>query len=210
MNAMKLSLQTIDANFSCDRTCPANKTHWCRFNAFFRLIGSARVHSHTVKVKVDYTDADTLHKACDTLGWKWLGQGKHELFDGAFTGHGFLPEGWSYPAVFANGELNADTYRDQWGEMSKLELLKAEYAIQTAMKAAEELGWQCERTEAGLTVYHPEAGVLTVSKEGICETTGFVGSSCHSAREALKLAADGNIQNKSEFSDVKLEVQAGS
>ena len=148
--------------------------------------------------------------ACDSLGWKWLGLAKHELFDGTYTGHGFRPEGWAYPAVFCDGELHAYTFNGYWGDDAKLDLLKNEYAIATAQIAAEELGWQCERTESGLTVHHPDAGVLTISKEGICETTGFTGSSCHAAREALHLAADGQVQNKPEFGQVAAQVQAGS
>lgn len=208
---MLTNLTTINATFDCDRTCPLHRTHWCRFNALFTLIGSARVHSHTVKIKVDYTDPEILRKAVDGLpGWKWIGEKQHELFDGAYHGHGFTPEGWQYPAVFANGELHADTFNGQWGDDKKLDLLKAEYAICTAQHAAESLGWQCERTPAGLTVYHPENGILTVSKEGVCETTGFVGTSCHSAREALHLAADGQITNTPEYGQVAAQVQAGS
>lgn len=199
------------ATFSCDRTCPLHRTHWCRFNALFSKMGIARVHSHTVKIKVEYKDPDTLKRACDNLGWKWLGLGVHSLFENTAAGHGFKPVGWELPAVLdANGELHFDTFNGAWGDEKQLELLKAEYAIATAQKAAEELGWQCERTDAGLTVYHPDSGVLTVSKEGICETTGFTGASCHAARESLGLLADGAIANKPEYGQVAAEVQAGN
>jgi hypothetical protein len=198
------------ASFDCDRTCPRHRTHWCRFNALFCLIGSVRVHSHTAKIRVDYTDPGLLEVACKSLGWKWLGLQTHDLFDGVYRGHGFLPEGWAYPVVFSNGELHADTFNGSWGDEKQLDKLKCEYAIATAQQAAESLGWQCERTEAGLTVYHPEAGVLTVSKHGVCEATGFIGSSCHAAREALHLAVDGQVQNTPEFGQVAAQVQAGS
>jgi hypothetical protein len=201
----------MTASFSCDRTCPLHRTHWCRFNAIFSKMGIARVHSHTVKIKVEYKDPDTLKKACENLGWKWLGLRTHSLYSTEATGHGFLPEGWEYPAVLdAAGEMHFDTFNGAWGDPKQLERLKSEYAIATAQQAAEELGWQSERTESGLVVYHPEAGVLTISKEGICETTGFTGSNCHSAREQLGLLADGAIQNKPEYSAVAAQVQAGS
>jgi hypothetical protein len=215
MNALK-SLTVLpasfEASFGCDRTCPAHRTHWCRFNALFRRLGSARVHSHTVKIKVAYTDVDLLKKSCDSLGWKWLGLKDHSLFDGNYTGHGFKPEGWEFPAIFdaATCELRADTFNGQWGDDRKLDLLKSEYAMQTAINAAIDLGWQSERTDAGLVVYHPDGGQLTISKEGICETTGFIGAGCHAAREALHLAADGLAQNKPEYSQTAAQVQAGN
>jgi hypothetical protein len=205
------SLNVIPASFDCDRTCPLHRTHWCRFNALFTLIGSARVHSHTVKITVPYRDPKTLKKACDALKWEWIGDGTHTLFDGAkIVGNAFKPQGWYYPAVLdAAGELHSDTYNGQWGDDRQLDKLKSEYALATAQIAAEELGWQCERTDTGLTIYHPENGVLTVSKEGVCETTGFIGAGCHAAREALGLMADGAIQNKPEYGAVAAVVQAG-
>jgi hypothetical protein len=201
----------MNASFNCDRTCPMHKTHWCRFNALFSKIGVARVHSHTVKIAVPYKDPRTLERACKTLGWKWLGYGKHSLSENSVTGHGFMPETFLLPAVLdAEGELHFDTYEGSWGDQTKLDLLKSEYAIATAEQAAEELGWQTERTAEGLTVHHPAGGILTVSKEGVCETTGFIGSGCHEARESLHLAADGAAQNKPEYMQVAAQVQAGS
>lgn len=212
---MKISLNTVNS-FDCDRTCPLHETKTnglflCRFNQLFRLMGAVTtVHSHTTKVKVPYKDPRALEDAVKSLGWKWLGLGSHQLFDGAYTGHGFQPEGWAYPAVFADGEVHADTFNGQWGDDAKLDLLKAEYAIATAKLAAEQLGWQCERTEQGLTVYHPDSGTITLSNEGVCETTGFVGGSCHQAREALGLLVDGQVQNKPEFAQAQAVVQTGN
>jgi len=207
----------MNASFTCPRTCPhfENRTadgHFdCRFRAVIDTIGSTRTTSHTVKVKVEYRDPRTLERACKTLGWKWLGYGKHTLSENSVTGHGFMPETFLLPAVLdSEGELHFDTYEGSWGDQTKLELLKSEYALATAEQAAEELGWQTERTAEGLTVHHPAGGILTMSKEGICETTGFIGSGCHAARESLKLAADGAVQNKPEYGQVAAQVQAGS
>ncbi len=198
-------------SFNCDRTCPLHRTRWCRFNALFAKIGVARVHSHTVKITVPYKDPRTLERAVKSLGWAWLGYATHQLCTSSALGHGFTPEGWLLPAILdAEGQMHTDTFNGQWGDLAKLDLLKCEYAIATAMQAAEELGWQCERTDTGLTVHHPDGGILIVSKEGVCETTGFIGSGCHSARESLHLAADGLAQNKPEFGQVAAQVQAGS
>ena len=183
-------------NFSCPRTCPMFEKRTtdglfdCRFRAIIDRIGPTRTTSHTVKVRVDYRDPRALELACDRLKWKWHGFGKHELFEAGVTGHGFTPEGWYYPAVLdADGEMHSDTFNGSWGDPAKMDLLKGEYAMATAQLAAKELGWQSERTDAGLIIYHPSAGVLTISKHGNCETTGFVGSSCHAARESLGLLA---------------------
>jgi hypothetical protein len=186
-----------------------HKTHWCRFNALFRLIGAPRVHSHTVKIKVDYRDPRALEIACNNLAWNWHGFGNHHLYDGTYSGHGFTPEGWNYPAVLTNDTMHADTFGGRWGDDAQLDKLRSEYAMASAQLAAQQLGWQCERTERGLTVYHPEGGILTLSNEGICETTGFIGAGCHTAREALGLQADGQAQNKPEFGQTAAQIQAG-
>ncbi len=153
----------MNASFNCPRTCHLREL--CRFMPVISKIGGTQVFSHTVKVKVDYTDPRTLESACKSLGWKWLGLKLHHLFDGDYQGHGFTPQGWEYPAVLdVSGELQYDTFNGAWGDERQLERLKAEYAIATAEQAATDLGWQCERTEDGLTVHHPDAGILTISK----------------------------------------------
>jgi len=152
-----------------------------------------------------------LERACNNLGWKWHGQAKHHLYEADVQGHGFTPEGWSYPAVLASdGELHYDTFNGHWGDETKLEALRSEYAMVAAEQAAMDLGWQTQRTETGLTVFHPQGGILTVSRDGVCETTGFVGSSCHDARTALKLVADGAITEKPEVGAVVAQVHAGN
>lgn len=204
-------------NFTCPRTCPhydrrtADGHFDCRFRAVLDHVGPTRVHSHTVKIKVEYRDPRVLERACNNLGWKWHGQAKHHLYEADVQGHGFTPEGWSYPAVLASdGELHYDTFNGHWGDETKLEALRSEYAMVAAEQAAMDLGWQTQRTETGLTVFHPQGGILTVSRDGVCETTGFVGSSCHDARTALKLVADGAITEKPEVGAVVAQVHAGN
>ena len=189
------------ASFDCARTCPAHKTHWCRFNALFRLVGIPRVHSHTVKIKVSYTDPDALRDAVTALGWQWLGCKTHQLFSGqTATGHGFQIPSWRYPCVLqSGGELAYDDYNGAWGNVADLEALKTAYLSTNVETAANLLGWQTERTPQGITVYHPEGGTITVDRQGVCETSGFIGRSCHEAREALGLKPDGAPTNKTEI-----------
>lgn len=196
--------------FTCPRSCPSARTHWCRFNALFRLIGAPRVHSHTVRVKVDFTDADALRAAVRALNWKWLGQGKHQLYgSNAATGHAFQIPNWRFPCVLdAAGELHYDDYNGNWGNVADLEQLRAAYLSTRVETAASLLGWQTERTPQGVTVYHPQGGVLTVSHDGVCDTTGFTGTGCHEAREQLGLQADGAAINKSEIDHMPAVIHA--
>lgn len=173
--------------FDCDRTCPLAKERWCRFRPILDRIGPVRVDSHTAKVTVDYKDPGALKLAVEALGWEWMGQGQHHLFEGPVTGLAFKVPGWNYPVVLADGKLHMDTYNDRWGTASDLEKLKPAYARATVEAAALALGWLCERNEEGaLIVHHPTGGVLTLKGEGL-DLSGFVGSSCHTALMDLNL-----------------------
>jgi hypothetical protein len=201
--------------FDCARTCPVAGNAWCRFRAVLDGLGPARVLSHTCRVAVQYRDADTLRAAVLALGGIWYGwNDAHELFETKEQGWGFrLPfekgaeqDGgvpgtryWLFPVVVGpDGQLAYDDYKGAWGDVTQLELLRQEYAVQHTMHKAEELGWQCERTGEGVTVFHPDGGTLTLSRKGECEAFGFVGGACHTAREALGLAVAGEAVNKPE------------
>jgi len=216
-------------SFSCPRTCPSFERaqggrFFCRFGPILNTLGPAVVTSHTVTVKVEYRDPETLRAAVLAMGGIWYGWADtHSLGDTVQSGWGFrLPmangyhehEGkhyWYHPLVLRpDGELAFDAYGGYWGDQSQLPLLKEEYTIQHTLRQAELLGWQAERTPQGITVYHPDGGVLTLSKEGVCETTGFVGAGCHEARLSLGLAAFGEIHNKAEFAQTKAVCRTGN
>lgn len=186
--------------FSCPRTCPQYGDSLCRFRPILDQIGPARVCSHTVKVKVDYNDLEALRRAVLSMSGTWLATGTHQLFDGQSAhGQGIQLPNWRYPIVLdAAGEMHYDDYGGQWGRVSDLDTLRAEYAIIRAETVAREIGWQTERTAQGLTVYHPAGGALTLSRDMTVDTTGFIGSACHEAREALGLAVDGEVTTKPE------------
>ena len=62
--------------------------------------------SHTVKVRVELRDRDSLARAVVALGGEVLGQGTHRLFAGPEEGFGFKLKDWHYPLVLKeNGEL---------------------------------------------------------------------------------------------------------
>lgn len=207
---MRYQLPTLTP-FDCDRTCRTHATRdYCRFNPLFALIGTApTVNSHTVKVKCELNDPRALEAACRALGWTWHGLKMHQLYSSNREhGHGFQPPSWRYPIVLNDaGTLAFDDYHGQWGNVADLETLKSAYLTSKIETSAAALGWQTERTTAGITVYHPEGGRLDISNAGVCDTSGFTGGNCHTAREALGLATDGAAANKTEIDHMPAVIQ---
>ena len=187
-------------NFSCPRSCRwAEARDFCRFMPVLAAVGPTAVTSHTAKIKVEFRDPSHLKAAVEALGGEWLGQGSARLYDGT-SHHGlvFKLKGWRYPLIAErNGELAYDDYAGSWGNVADLERLKAEYSLGAAEQAAQLQGWLSERTEAGLVIHHPSSGTITIAAGGNVEFSGFVGGSCHSAREALGLPM-ADVQNKTE------------
>ena len=213
-----ISLQTIESRFNCERSCPANRQHWCKFNALFRLIGFVRVHSHTATVKTEYDPKhpECLEAAVRSLGGQWIGFGEHSLGDTRQTGYGFKltmsgsvrgDNLWYHPIVLRmDGQLAYDEYGGRWGDVNGLEKLKGAYAIAKAELAAQALGWMTERTADGsLVVYHPQSGTITITKDAAMDASGFLGAGCHAAVEALGIQTE-NVQLKSVGCEVRATV----
>ena len=206
----------IASPFDCARTCPHHERltrglYLCRFNPLFSMIGAAEVHSHTVKVKCEITDPRALESAVRSLGWTWHGLKTHQLYSqNREHGHGFTPPNWRFPVVLTDSaSLAFDNYNGAWGDAQDLETLKSAYLSAKIETSAAALGWQCERTPQGITVYHPSGGRLDITSAGLCDTTGFTGTACHEAREALGLATDGPAQNKNEIDHMPAVIQEG-
>lgn len=175
-------------SFDCPRTCPTyERRDFCRFNALFAMIGiTALVNSHTAKVRVTYTDEDALRKAVESLGGKMLGRGNHHLFDGNYLGLGFTLPGWQYPLVLSDGTLKFDDYNGRWGDRKMIDRLTDRYVLQSAVVAAENLGWITEQVDGKLRIYHPSGGFIDVDGTAI-EASQFQGQDCHAAVAALGL-----------------------
>lgn len=94
-----------------------------------------------------------------------------------------------------------------WGDVAHLEVLKSEYAIAVAEQSASQLGWTCERTEAGLLIHHPSGGTMTVNKNTV-DACNFQGHGCHEAIMALGLPWESAVA-KPEYSQVKAEAVIG-
>jgi len=209
--------------FSCPRTCPSAGTYFCRFRPLLDRVGPWKANSHTVTVKVEYTDVDALRAAVERMGGIWYGYNeRHDLYDTKQPGYGFrLPmvdgihvntDGkryWYHPIVLRNdGDLAYDAYGGLWGDLGQLESLKTEYTIAVCERQAVALGWQAERTAEGLTIYHPTGGQMTVNAAGMIDAAGFKGAACHDAIMQLGLPIL-DAQIKPEYSHVEAEVQVG-
>lgn len=195
-------------NFSCPRTCPRYGDIYCRFRPLFDILGPVVVNSHTVRVKVNFGNADALKAAVKAMGGEFIGVGDHSLFQGCETGIGFRLPGWLYPLVAkANGELAYDDYGGRWGNTSDIEKLKGEYTLALAAKRCQQLGWQYEVVNGVMTVYHPSGGVLTVTTEGTVDAVQFIGSGCHDAIMALELGEVTEATPKPEFTQCELRVR---
>ena len=202
--------------FTCPRTCPLFGDKTCRFQTVFDHLGPAQVMSHTVKIKVAFTDPAALQSGVESMGGTWLGMGTHSLYSGDRGGYGFTLPGWNYPLVLdwpalselkaGKGELFYDDYGGKWGNVADLEKLTSAYAVGVAEQAAIAQGWQCEHNEEGLVIYHPSGGTLTVRGTGVMDAAGFAGKGCHEAIEQLGLPFD-VLGVKPEYGQVKAEVQ---
>lgn len=195
--------------FDCPRTCANAET--CRFNKLFVALGNdVTVHSHTVKVRVELKDPESLRSAVEQMKGEWLGDGHHAMFSGqSADGFGFKLPGWRFPLVLDKaGELHFDDYNGSWGRRADIDVLKGEYTMVCATNAAIAQGWQVERSEAGLLIQHPSGGSLIVTAGGIIDANGFQGVGCHEAIMSLGMNTEW-AQAKQEFGQIACEVQQG-
>lgn len=161
--------------------------------------------SHTVRVRVEMRDRETLGHAVSDVGGTVLGEGTYKLYQNSETGFGFKLLNWKYPVVLkADNDLAFDDYGGYWGNRVDLDGLTQRYAIQAAKAAAEAQGWLTEEVAGGaLLIYHPDGGTLTVRPDGSVDAENFVGTGCQNASEAIE-AAMGTRQSQS----VKLDMFA--
>lgn len=176
--------------FNCPRTCPLyERENLCRFMPVLHALGTGRVTSHTVSVKVEYRDPEALGRAVIAMGGQVLGRGTHKLFERPESGYGYQLPGWNFPVVLtATGTLAYDDYRGRWGNVADLERLEAQYAVEAAASAATAQGWYSERRGEELVIFHPEGGTLTVKPDGTVDAAGFVGAGCHDPVTLLSAA----------------------
>lgn len=166
--------------------------------------------SHTVKVKVQLSDTDSLSAAVIAMGGSLLGVASHKLYGGNVQGFGFRLPNWRYPLVLQpSGELAYDDYNGRWGNVSDIDKLTGRYAIHRAHQAAEQLGWMAEFCAEGLRVYHPSGGTLVVTADQV-DALGFSGGACAQASQQLSEAMGKQVEAtvKPEFYEQEQEINA--
>lgn len=145
--------------------------------------------SHTVKLKVELRNKTALGYSVVELKGSVLGEGTHRLYQGNESGFGFTLPAWTYPLVLkTTGELLFDDFGGHWGNRSDIDRLMEHYTLHAAKFAADAQGWMSERTGAGLIIFHPNGGTLTIGTGGVIDAQNFVGSSCATATEAIEAA----------------------
>ena len=151
--------------------------------------------SHTAQIAADYADETALESAVKALGGQIGTRGAHRLYSS--TEHGlaiFLP-GWGFPVIVrADNTLAYDVYDGSWGNVADLDRLHEEYSWQLTELAAQRVGWQTERTEDGVRVYHPSGATITVTGDAV-NLEGFTGGQCIDAMRQLALPTQ-NVQAK--------------
>jgi gamma-glutamylcyclotransferase (GGCT)/AIG2-like uncharacterized protein YtfP len=97
--------------------------------------------SHTLDIETEIHDLTALSAACNRLNIK-METGQHRLFNTTETGTAVFLEGWRYPAVIKEGgKVAFDNYEGSWGDMARLNELKAYYGLEKSKIEARKKGY---------------------------------------------------------------------
>ena len=171
--------------FDCNRTCPyfekrVNGKFWCKFNDLLEYMGAEKAHSETRQVKTQMKNMEALKQAVKSLKGTILDGDTHRLFSGTVKGVGIKLPKWNYPLVLKeDGTLAYDDYNGRWGDKNDIKKLQQEYTLHAAIQGALQFGYMYEMNEDSVTIFHPDGGQLTVSKDGVLDVIGFQGGGCH-------------------------------
>ena len=218
----------MKVKFECRRTCGYRQA--CRFNPVFKTLGAHRiVYSHVTKVDVQIRDLDAMVTACEHLGLVFNRDKRTYRWYGHSVGDYRLPEGMTAKelgrcshAISVKDNARAyevglvdnhdGSYSPVWDFWSGGHGLQAavgencsrligEYTIEAARNAATAQGWMAQDNPEGtLTIYHPDGGTMTVSRDGTVNSDGFIGQGCSVAsaiENALGVKQDTTL--KAEF-----------
>lgn len=146
--------------------------------------------SHTVTCKVEMRDTEALARAALRLGGEVLGEGQHGLYEGSERGFAVKLPDWLYPLVLTPSGLRYDNYKGRWGSEETLNQLTDAYAMEAARGEAERQGWYSEDLPdgAGLKIYHPDGGTITVGPGGTVDADCFEGRDCAVATAPIEAA----------------------
>jgi gamma-glutamylcyclotransferase (GGCT)/AIG2-like uncharacterized protein YtfP len=94
-----------------------------------------------MNITLELKDKDALFAACDRIGCRVLPYGSQKLFSSQEIGIGIMLSNWRYPVVVKdNGTVAFDTYEGQWGNIARLNELKAYYGLEKAKIEARRAG----------------------------------------------------------------------
>lgn len=97
--------------------------------------------SHTLNIETEIHDLSALQSACDRLGLR-METGEFKLFASKETGTAVFLDGWKYPVVIKDGgEVAFDNYNGSWGDIARLNELKAYYGLEKAKLEAVKKGY---------------------------------------------------------------------
>src|ERR1017187_5533002 len=121
--------------------------------------------SHMALLKGNYTDRAAFERAACAM----MGSVCPVHLVGSIAGRIVLTAiklpNWVRPiGLCDDGSLAYDDYHGAWGDVADLELLRLEYLCQVAQAAAEQQGWQCERTEWGMVIHLPTGQSIDIGR----------------------------------------------
>lgn len=104
--------------------------------------------SHVATIKTQMLDVTAINAACKRLGIPESVNGRHQLYDGAYTGIGVKLPGWKYSVVIEpTGELKYDNYKGQWGHIDRLNEFRQAYGVEKAKIEARKKGMSVTETK---------------------------------------------------------------
>ena len=97
--------------------------------------------SHTMNITLELKDKDALLAACERIGCGMMPHGVHRLYSSRETGIGVMLADWRFPVVIKDdGTVDYDNYNGSWGDIARLNELKAYYGLEKAKIEARRAG----------------------------------------------------------------------
>lgn len=97
--------------------------------------------SHSVVHEAVFAERNIFTRAIGRVRGQVLGEGRHELYDGAYNGLGFTLPNWSYPLVLQHdNRLVFDDFGGKWGNRADIDRLKQMYQTELAIDEFQGVG----------------------------------------------------------------------
>jgi hypothetical protein len=101
--------------------------------------------SHTVTIRTQICDIQSIQAACQRLKLPQPTQGEVQLFDRVAQGIAVQLDGWRFPVcIESDGNLLYDNFGGFWGLPEKLDQFQQAYAVEKAKLEARKQGYDCQ------------------------------------------------------------------